>query len=134
MGREWSTEARAGWVIALTGDLGAGKTELVKGLAAGLGVTSRVQSPTYALIHEHRGGRLTLYHLDLYRLDNPEAIVRAGLGEYLIEPAGVSVVEWAERWLEGVPGALKLPVRLRRVWFDVLGPSERRIRYDDTGA
>jgi tRNA threonylcarbamoyladenosine biosynthesis protein TsaE len=121
-------------VIALTGDLGAGKTELVKGLAAGLGVTSRVQSPTYALIHEHRGGRLTLYHLDLYRLESPEAILRAGLEEYLVAPAGVSVVEWAERWLDAGPDGLRLPARLRRVWFDVLGPADRRIRYEDISA
>ncbi|MCL4181353.1 MAG: tRNA (adenosine(37)-N6)-threonylcarbamoyltransferase complex ATPase subunit type 1 TsaE [Verrucomicrobia bacterium] len=133
LGREWAVSATAGWVIALTGDLGSGKTELVKGFAAGLGVSARVHSPTYALIHEHQGTRLTLHHLDLYRLETAEAILRAGLEEYLVQPAGVSIVEWAERWFDAAPGCLQLPGRLRRVWFETIGPFERRIRYEDIG-
>jgi tRNA threonylcarbamoyladenosine biosynthesis protein TsaE len=134
LGRAWSAEARAGWVIALTGDLGSGKTELVKGLADGLGVVGRVHSPTYALIHEHLEGRLILHHLDLYRLETPDAILRAGLEEYLLEPKGVSVVEWGERWFDATPGGVRTPGNLRRVWLDVIGLSERRIRYEDIGA
>ena len=85
-------------VIGLCGDLGAGKTQLVKGLARGLGITARVHSPTFALVNIYNGGRLTLFHLDLYRLDTREQILAAGLEEYL-KPAGVTVIEWAERLL-----------------------------------
>jgi tRNA threonylcarbamoyladenosine biosynthesis protein TsaE len=84
-------------VIGLCGDLGAGKTQLVKGLARGLGIAARVHSPTFALVNIYNGGRLTLYHLDLYRLDTREQILAAGLEEYL-KPEGVTVIEWAERW------------------------------------
>ena len=59
-----------------------------------------MQSPTFALVNIYTGGRLTLFHLDLYRLDTPEQIAAAGLEEYL-QPAGVTVIEWAERWLAG---------------------------------
>jgi tRNA threonylcarbamoyladenosine biosynthesis protein TsaE len=133
LGREWAFEAEAGWVIALTGDLGSGKTELVKGFAAGLGVTARVHSPTFALVHEHPGGRLTLYHLDLYRLETAEAIARAGLEEYLVQPAGVCLVEWAEHWFDAAPGGSRVGGKLRRVWFETMGLSERRIQYEDFG-
>ena len=88
-------------MIGLSGDLGAGKTQFVKGLARGLGIAARVHSPTFALVNIYAGGRLTLFHLDLYRLDTPEQIAAAGLEEYL-RPAGVTVIEWAERWLQAV--------------------------------
>lgn len=68
LGEEWGRAARAGWLIGLSGELGAGKTLLAGGLARGLGVTGRVPSPTFALIHEYGGGRLPLWHVDLYRL------------------------------------------------------------------
>ena len=97
IGEAWGTAAKSGWVIALVGDLGAGKTQLVKGLARGLGITGRVHSPTFTLVNIYPGGRLALFHLDLYRLETREQIVAAGLEEYL-SPAGVTVIEWAERW------------------------------------
>src|SRR6516162_8017422 len=96
LGERFGRAARRGLVIALTGDLGAGKTQFVKGLARGLGVGARVQSPTFALVNEYGGGRLKLFHLDLYRLDTRGQILSAGLEEYLA-PEGVSVIEWAER-------------------------------------
>ena len=65
MGEGWGGVAAAGWVIGLSGDLGVGKTELVRGIARGLEVTSRVHSPTYALVNEYAGGRLPMFHLDL---------------------------------------------------------------------
>jgi tRNA threonylcarbamoyladenosine biosynthesis protein TsaE len=87
--------ARAGDVLWLHGELGAGKTELTKGLAEGLACTAPVSSPSFALIHEYGGGRLPLYHADLYRLEGGAA-VDLGLEEYL-EGAGVTAVEWGER-------------------------------------
>lgn len=86
---------RPGSVLALHGDLGAGKTCFIQGLAEGLGVTAAVSSPTYTLIGEYQG-RLPFYHADLYRLDDPHEALRAGLEEYLYG-AGVTAVEWAER-------------------------------------
>lgn len=112
-----------GTVVGLSGDLGAGKTQFVKGLARGLGVIDRVHSPTFALVNIYRSGRLPLYHLDLYRLETPEQILSAGLDEFFT-PDGISVVEWVERW----PGPA--PVHYRRVQIDVTGESERRIKYE----
>src|SRR4051812_1723122 len=97
LGETWGKSATAGLVIGLTGDLGAGKTELVKGLARGLGVKTRVHSPTFALIHEYTDGRLPLFHIDLYRLEWPSQIISAGLEEYFYNPPGVTVIEWVER-------------------------------------
>src|SRR6516225_3191356 len=98
LGETWGRVVESGLVIGLSGDLGAGKTQFVKGLARGLGITARVQSPSFALVNVYTGGRLTLFHLDLYRLDTREQIIGAGLEDYL-HPAGVTVIEWAERWL-----------------------------------
>jgi tRNA threonylcarbamoyladenosine biosynthesis protein TsaE len=147
IGEKCGNTARAGLVIALCGDLGAGKTQLVKGLARGLGIRDRVTSPTFALVNTYGGGRLTLFHLDLYRLDTREQIMSAGLDEYL-NPQGVAVIEWAERWFlekphvpskaEGslrlVPGSGLATPWLRWVEIDVISESERRITYEDFGA
>lgn len=99
LGRRLAGRLGGGDVVALVGPLGAGKTCFVQGLAAGLGVTGRVKSPSFTLINEYRG-RLPVYHFDLYRLEEADV---AGIGgeEYLYGP-GVSVVEWADR----APGAL----------------------------
>src|SRR5689334_15642900 len=99
LGENWGRAAERGLVIGLTGELGAGKTQLVKGLARGLGIVSRVHSPTFTLVNEYNGGRLRLFHLDLYRLETLEQIISAGLEEYL-QPDGVAVIEWAERWVD----------------------------------
>ncbi|MCZ7640572.1 MAG: tRNA (adenosine(37)-N6)-threonylcarbamoyltransferase complex ATPase subunit type 1 TsaE [Verrucomicrobia bacterium] len=82
----------------MSGELGAGKTQLAKGLALGLGITTRVHSPTFAMVHEYGGGRLLLVHLDLYRLETPAALASAGLEDYLYAPPGVVVIEWFDRW------------------------------------
>ena len=135
LGEQWGRAAQSGLVIGLSGDLGAGKTQFVKGLARGLGISARVQSPSYVLVNIYTGGRLTLFHLDLYRLDTPEQVTAAGLEEYL-QPEGVTVIEWVERWLdegrlqnvEGT-GQVQQP---RRVQIEVLNETDRRIIYEDT--
>ncbi len=128
-GESWGRAAQRGLVIALSGDLGAGKTQLVKGLARGLGVTARVHSPTFTLVNEYSGGRLRLFHLDLYRLETPMQIFSAGLDDYW-QPVGVTVVEWAGR----MPDDQWRRVNARRVTIEVLGELERRIVYEDSGA
>jgi tRNA threonylcarbamoyladenosine biosynthesis protein TsaE len=133
LGERWGHEAPHGLVIALSGDLGAGKTQLVKGLARGLGITSRVHSPTFTLVNEYGGGRLRLFHLDLYRLETRAQILSAGLEEYL-QPDGVAVIEWAERVNEELRmknGEYQRRVRL--VKFEVLSETERRITYENPG-
>jgi tRNA threonylcarbamoyladenosine biosynthesis protein TsaE len=101
---------------------------LVRGLARGLGVTSRVHSPTFTLVNEYTGGRLPLFHLDLYRLDTPEQIHGAGLDDFL-QPDGVAVIEWAERLGEG---RWKMEDgKLRTVNIEALSETERRIVYED---
>jgi tRNA threonylcarbamoyladenosine biosynthesis protein TsaE len=136
LGESWGRAAKRGLVIGLTGDLGAGKTQLVKGLARGLGIAARVHSPTFTLVNEYTGGRLKLFHLDLYRLESHEHIVAAGLEEYL-RPDGVAVIEWAERWF-GVQSpesrVHRQPARLRMVLMEVSGETERRIVYEDSCA
>ncbi len=84
---------RAGDVIALVGDLGAGKTTLTQGIAKGMGITQPVNSPTFSLIHEYPG-KIPLFHCDPYRLNSPEALYDLGFEEYF-ERGGVVIVEWA---------------------------------------
>ncbi|MGB8168768.1 MAG: tRNA (adenosine(37)-N6)-threonylcarbamoyltransferase complex ATPase subunit type 1 TsaE [Chthoniobacteraceae bacterium] len=96
-GREFAANVAAGDVLALCGDLGAGKTHFVKGLAAGLGAITEATSPTFTLIHEYRDGRLPLFHFDLYRLETEDELLRIGFDEYLDE-AGVLAIEWADKF------------------------------------
>ena len=86
----------AGTVIAYTGDLGAGKTAFTRGLARGLGIKERVTSPTFTIVNEYEGGRLPLFHFDLYRLGSSEELWEIGWEEYL-DRGGVCAVEWSER-------------------------------------
>ena len=137
-GELWGRAAQPGWVIGLSGDLGAGKTQLVKGIARGLGAVDRVHSPTFALLNEYNSGRLALFHLDLYRLDTRDQIVGAGLEPYFYQPAGVTVVEWAERWFGEKSGLIfqdsSFPALYRLVHIETLGETERRITHEDFGA
>ena len=119
-GRQLAGEFRSGDVVALTGELGTGKTCLVKGIALGLGITQEVTSPTFTLIHEYRGGRLTLYHVDLYRLNSVEQVAGIGIEDYL-QTEGVTVIEWAEK-MEPL-----LPANARRIRLEATGESARRI-------
>jgi tRNA threonylcarbamoyladenosine biosynthesis protein TsaE len=142
LGERWSKSLRPGEVIALVGDLGAGKTQLVKGIAAGLGYPKRVQSPTFALINEYLVSDLAIYHLDLYRLETRHEVLVAGLDEFLIEPKGITLVEWPERWfgadyfkLDEDKSEFVAPPEtgVRRVLLETLGGTERRLVYEDPG-
>ncbi len=141
LGESWGRAASAGWLIGLSGGLGAGKTQIVKGIARGLGIQARVHSPTYTLLHSYEGGRMPLVHIDLYRLSSPSEVWSAGLEGYLLKPAGVTVVEWIERWLAPAAGnaaagrgASFAPAPFRRVEIILLDEQRRRILYEDIGA
>jgi tRNA threonylcarbamoyladenosine biosynthesis protein TsaE len=133
LGERWGRSADAGTILGLAGDLGSGKTQFVIGLARGLGVKERVQSPTFALVHQYGSGRLPLAHLDLYRLETAEQIRGAGLDEFFYDPPGVVVVEWCDRWPGFEAGANSSP-RFHRVTFEETDLHSRRISYDDPGA
>ncbi len=101
-GRELGRAARRADVVALVGDLGAGKTQFVKGLVDGIGCDAPVTSPTFTLVHEYEGGRLPVYHFDFYRLETAEAAIQLGLDEYLSSD-GICVIEWADRFPQLLP-------------------------------
>ncbi len=118
-GRRLGAALRPNDVIALTGQLGAGKTTLIQGIAAGLGVRDYVTSPTFIIINEYEG-RLPLYHIDLYRLDEGLAVADLGIEEYFTR-GGVCVIEWAER-LGGL-----LPPGAEKIELEVVSEQERKI-------
>ena len=114
LGRDLAGELGAGAVVGLDGDLGAGKTEFVKGLAAGMGFEGVVTSPTFTLLHEYEAGARTLCHFDFYRVERREEILALGWDELLEEPDSVLVVEWAGKFPELLPpGALRLRVEMQ---------------------
>lgn len=125
LGERLGQAAVPGTVVALIGDLGAGKTAFARGVGAGLGV-SRIQSPTFILVQAHSTGRLPLWHADLYRLSDVDELEQLGLDEILAGD-GVVLVEWADRFPELLP-ADHLEVRLseegegRRVELRAHGP------------
>lgn len=94
LGERMAADLRPGDVVVLNGDLGAGKTTFTKGIAKGLGIKEIIKSPTFTIIHEYQDGRIPLYHMDAYRLENGGA-EDLGLDEYF-DGDGVSVVEWAQ--------------------------------------
>lgn len=112
-GAQFACELKSGDVVALEGQLGSGKTHLVKGIARGLGITTEVTSPTFTLLHEYEGGRLPLYHFDFYRLRNEEELPALGFDEYVFG-RGITVIEWADRF----PGVLPPQTRLVRLRSD----------------
>jgi tRNA threonylcarbamoyladenosine biosynthesis protein TsaE len=107
LARQLAASLDAGAVVLLHGTLGAGKTAFVRGLAEGLGTDpDLVSSPTFTLLQEYRGGRLTLHHADLYRLDRAD-MSELGLDAQEIE-AGVLAIEWPERLAHAIPGAIRV--------------------------
>ncbi|HVP56352.1 MAG TPA: tRNA (adenosine(37)-N6)-threonylcarbamoyltransferase complex ATPase subunit type 1 TsaE [Candidatus Eisenbacteria bacterium] len=123
LGRELAPMLRAMRNVILHGDLGAGKTTLVKGIAEGLQAASQddVTSPTFTLIHEYRGPEVTLYHVDLYRIDTQRELETLGLDELVASEGNLVVIEWGEKF----PRLVKecdAEVRIERV-----GDPERKI-------
>ena len=99
-----------GTVIAFTADLGAGKTAFTRGLARGLGIGERVTSPTFTIVNEYEGGRLPLFHFDMYRLESSEELFDIGWEDYL-RRGGVCAVEWSEKVADALVGALRVDIR-----------------------
>lgn len=120
-GESLAADLVGGEIFALHGVMGSGKTQLVKGLARGLGYRGDVTSPTFTLVHEYRGGRLPVYHLDLYRIKGEKEAVDIGLEEYLPSD-GVTIVEWPERV------ASILPPDAQHWELEVVSLTERVIR------
>ena len=102
LGQRLAERLDAGSVLAFSGGLGMGKTAFTRGLALGLGYTGRVTSPTFTIVNEYRGGRLPLFHLDLYRLNGSDALWDIGWGDYL-DQQGIAVVEWSEQAPDAMP-------------------------------
>lgn len=125
LGESLGCAAKAGDVVLLSGELGAGKTVFVQGIARGLSFEGPVSSKSFVLLGEY-AGRLTLYHADLYRLDSPDEVEELALAE--ISGDGVLVVEWPER------GDVVLPEERLTLRFEVTGPETRRITPEATGA
>jgi tRNA threonylcarbamoyladenosine biosynthesis protein TsaE len=119
--------AQAGDVLCLEGELGTGKTCFVQGLGRGLGIVEDINSPTFILANEHRGGRLILFHLDAYRVGSPREALGIGLDDYLAGD-GVCVIEWAEKIRAALPA--------ERLWinFRHLGESKRGLLIQASGA
>lgn len=109
----------AGTVLAYRGDLGAGKTAFTRGLARGLGFTEAVTSPTYTIVNEYLGGRLPLFHFDMYRLSSADDLFDIGWEDYL-DRGGVCAVEWSENVAEALPEDT--------VWVEI-----RRLEGEDNG-
>lgn len=102
IGRKIAAKLLPGDIIAYYGDLGAGKTAFTRGLAAGLGVTEQVTSPTYTIVNEYLSGRMPLFHFDMYRLDSADDLFDIGWEDYLAR-GGVCAVEWSEQVEDALP-------------------------------
>ncbi len=111
LGARLAEKLEPGAVLAFTGDLGAGKTAFTRGLARGLGITERVTSPTFTIVNEYLGGRLPLFHFDMYRLGGPEELYDIGWEDYLAR-GGVCAVEWSEIVSDALePGTVRVDLR-----------------------
>ena len=124
LGEKRASRLKAGDVVVLEGELGAGKSELARGIARGLGVTETVTSPSFTILNVYESGRCPLYHFDWYRLESEEELYELGMDEYL-GGDGIAVVEWAERCPDAVPE------NVLRIRLEVTGGESRRITIDD---
>lgn len=131
LGRKLGERLEPGDVLALIGPLGAGKTQLTRGLALGVGATGRVTSPTFKLVNEY-AGRVRLYHIDAYRLRGAEDLVALGCDEFF-DGDGAAAVEWADRVAEALPpDHLRVDIAItgadsRRLAFSAAGPRSERL-------
>lgn len=111
LGGRLASALTKGRVVAFTGDLGAGKTAFVSGMARSLGVEERVTSPTFTIVNEYEGGRLPLFHFDMYRLGSADELFHIGWEDYLAR-GGVCAVEWSENVAEAIePDAVRVSIR-----------------------
>lgn len=109
LGERLGKMLRGGEVIAYLGDLGAGKTAFTRGLARGLGISMRVTSPTYTIVNEYTGGRLPLFHFDMYRLGSSDELFDIGWEDYLLR-GGVCAVEWSENVRDAMEDAITVSI------------------------
>jgi tRNA threonylcarbamoyladenosine biosynthesis protein TsaE len=119
-GRTLADTLSAGDVVALVGTLGAGKTHAAKGIVAGLGSSMEVSSPTFTLVHEYPGPRLTAFHFDFYRLTSAQEVINIGWDDY-VDADGVVIVEWADKFPE------LLPANARWFRFEILPDGARSV-------
>ena len=124
LGEQLASGLRPGDTVILEGELGAGKSELARGIAGGLGVTETVTSPSFTILNVYESGRCPLYHFDWYRLESEEELYELGMDEYL-GGDGIAVVEWAERCPDAVPEDC---IRIR---LEATGEETRRITVND---
>jgi tRNA threonylcarbamoyladenosine biosynthesis protein TsaE len=121
-GRGFAATLQAPAVVALSGELGAGKTTLVRAICAELGVRETVTSPTFALVHSYRGSAAQIYHLDLYRLNSPTELTNLGWDE-ILEANAIVLIEWPDR----AGARLPTPVTRLALWHIPNDPNRRRI-------
>lgn len=126
LGERLARILQPGDVVLLEGDLGAGKSELARGVARGLGIQGPVPSPSFTILNAYDEGRMPLYHFDWYRIEDPQEISEMGMEEMLYGE-GVSLIEWSEKAREC------LPERALRVEFHAIGPEEREIVFTPLG-
>ena len=113
LGQQLAERLKPGQIVAFTGDLGAGKTAFVSGMAQGLGISDRVTSPTFTIVNEYEGGRFPLFHFDLYRLSSAEELFDIGWEDYLAR-GGVCAVEWSENAAQALEGEPVIRVDIQR--------------------
>lgn len=125
LGKRLAKVIPPGRPVCLIGKLGAGKTTLVKGLAEGLHIESQIVSPTFLLIKEYTNGKLPLYHIDAYRISEPQELLEVGVEDYLLSNNGITVVEWA--------GKIKdiLPSNCIEVRIEMVGKERRKFTFQD---
>ena len=114
LGAALARRLKAGSVVAFTGDLGAGKTAFVRGMARGLGITARVTSPTFTIVNEYEGGRCPLFHFDMYRLSSSDELFDIGWEDFL-RRGGICAVEWSENIADALePDTVRIDIRRGR--------------------
>lgn len=129
LGRELAKHLRDSRLVLLRGDLGTGKTTLIKGIAEGFAAAERdeVTSPTFTLVHEYHGPDRTLFHIDLYRIDNDRELATLGLEDTLLEPGNILLVEWGEKFPRFIRD-LDAEIAITR-----LGDTTRKIQFNTSG-